>query len=101
MGPDAPEVIPRSIEEQVTDIQQPGGEGRALFEKEDAETLSVEDQLLIDALNVADGADVVTSVDGGLEGQIAERLPFTVRWPTPAGGTRTGDRPGSGYRGAH
>lgn len=73
LGPDAPEVAPRSVYEQVRDIQQPGGEGRALFEKEVVEGLSAEDQRLMDALAAADAGDVVTSVDGGLDGQIAER----------------------------
>ncbi|MGO1590678.1 MAG: ABC transporter ATP-binding protein [Ancrocorticia sp.] len=73
LGPDAPEVAPRSIYEQVKDIQQPGGEGRALFEKEVVEGISAEDQRLIDSLAASDAADVLTSVEGGLDGQIAER----------------------------
>ncbi|MGO1715597.1 MAG: ATP-binding cassette domain-containing protein, partial [Ancrocorticia populi] len=61
------------VYEQVRDIQQPGGEGRALFEKEVVEGVSAEDQHLMAALAAADAGDVVTSVDGGLDGQIAER----------------------------
>lgn len=73
LGPNAPEVAPRSVYEQVRDIQQPGGEGRALFEKEVVEGVSAEDQHLMAALAAADAGDVMTSVDGGLDGQIAER----------------------------
>ena len=73
LGPDAPDVAPRSVYEQVRDIQRPGGEGRALFEKEVVEGAGAEDQRLMDALAAADAGDVVTSVEGGLDGQIAER----------------------------
>ncbi|MFT0848145.1 ABC transporter ATP-binding protein [Actinomycetaceae bacterium L2_0104] len=72
LGSDAPEIAPRTVYEQMADVQSPGGENRALFD-EGAQADSSQDDALIDALATADAHDVLTSVDGGLAGQIAER----------------------------
>ncbi len=71
LGPEAAEIEPRTVYEQVADIQTPGGEGRALFGEPEGEHPA--DPTLHEALEVADAKDVLSSVDGGLDGQVAER----------------------------
>ena len=71
LGSDAPDIEPRTVHEQVADIQSPGGENRALFDERAPEY--PRDDELIEALEIADADDVLTSVDGGLAGQVAER----------------------------
>ena len=71
LGADAPDIEPRSVYEQVVDIQAPGGETRALFGEPAG--AHPQDEWLVSALQTADAHDVLTSVDDGLSGQIAER----------------------------
>ena len=71
LGSAAPDIEPRTVYEQMADILSPAGENRALFDElvgDDAR-----DEALVAALETADARDVLTSVDGALGGQIAER----------------------------
>ena len=71
LGPEAAEIDPRGVDEQIADIHAPGGETRALFDEPESD--HPEDTKLHEALSTADAHDVLTSVDGGLGGQVAER----------------------------
>lgn len=71
LGPDAEPIEPRPVAQQVADILRPGGEIRPVL----AETPGARpaDPRLNAALEVADARDVLSSIDGGLDGDIAER----------------------------
>lgn len=71
LGPDATPIEARTVYEQVADVKRPGSEGRALFSEPVGERPV--DPSLRRALAVADAHDVLASVEGGLDGQIAER----------------------------
>lgn len=71
LGPDAADIVPRTVAEQVADVHSVDGDSRGLFGEPDGE--DPRDQHLHSVLQIADAYDVVTSVDGGLNGQIAER----------------------------
>lgn len=71
MGPEAADIPVRSMREQVADVHNPDGESRALFNEEAVE--HPEDGALLEVLDTADAADVLSSVEHGLDGHIAER----------------------------
>lgn len=71
LGPDADDIAPRTVPEQIADIQRIEGDGRSLFTEEPGERPI--DEHLRSMLNVADAHDVLSSVRGGLDGNVAER----------------------------
>lgn len=71
LGPDAEPIESREVPVQIADVLQPGGEVRPILNEEPGERPA--DRRLLHALHAADGADVLSSTEGGLDGQIAER----------------------------
>lgn len=71
LGPDAEPIEPRAVAAQVADALKPGGEIRPVLSEEPGERPA--DARLLRAVHAADGADVLSSTEGGLDGQVAER----------------------------
>lgn len=71
LGPDASDLKNRRINEQIVDILKPGGETRAILSEKKGAHLR--DPQLLEKIEVAAGHDIITSVQGGLDGQVAER----------------------------
>lgn len=98
LGADAPDIEPRSVYEQVVDIQAPGGETRALFGEPAG--AHPQDEWLVSALQTADAHDVLTSVDDGLSGRDCRAGTFPLQRSAPAC-TCSGHRLGPGHRRVH
>ncbi|MCF2707234.1 ABC transporter ATP-binding protein [Arcanobacterium haemolyticum] len=71
LGPEADDIEPRDVREQIADIYEFEGDSRALFEESPGARPI--DSHLHEALEVADAHDVLSSVRGGLDGNVAER----------------------------
>ena len=71
LGPNAPDIEPREIRQQIVDILAPDGDIRPLFTEPTAEADS--DEQVLAALRTAHAHDVLESLPEGLDGHISER----------------------------